>query len=177
LIIPEPWRVGLAVFALRMASRRCFLTAIAVLALVILLVAMTAAGGPAQAVAEALLIDTDTNVAFGNISLGTSLGISLSLGVPACVSGGSDALLAGADENSWQSRPRHACASSAFHTPSSRLHAPCAIQQQATVMVLLDASAIARNVGRDLVFASSRRAACSHSDLGCANYGAEALSA
>jgi hypothetical protein len=59
LIIPEPWRVGLAVFALRMASRRCFLTAIAVLALVILLVAMTAAGGPAQAVADALLIDTD----------------------------------------------------------------------------------------------------------------------
>ena len=104
-----------------------------------------------------------------------SLSISLSLGVPACVSGGSDALLAGADENSWQSRLRHACASSAFHTPSSRLHAPCAIQQQATVMVLLDASAIARNVGRDLVFAASRRAACSHSDLGCANYGAEAL--
>ena len=140
LIIPDAWRVGLAVFAVRMASRRCFLTAIAVLALAILLVAMTAAGGPAQAVANALLIDTDTNVAFGNISLGTSLGISLSLGVPACVSGGSDALLAGADENSWQSRPRHACASSAFHTPSSRLHAPCA-----------------------------------HSDLGCANYGAEAL--
>ena len=104
----------MAVFAVRMASRRCFLTAIAVLALVILLVAMTAAGGPAQAVAEALLIDTDTNVAFGNISLGTSLGISLSLGVPACVSGGGDALLAGADENSWQSRPRHACASSAL---------------------------------------------------------------
>ena len=51
-----------------MASRRCFLTAIAVLALAILLVAMTAAGGPAQAVADALLIDTDTNVAFGNIS-------------------------------------------------------------------------------------------------------------
>jgi hypothetical protein len=50
-------RIG--VFALRMASRRCFLTAIAVLALAILLVAMTAAGGPAQAVADALLIDTD----------------------------------------------------------------------------------------------------------------------
>ena len=33
----------MAVFALRMASRRCFLTAIAVLALAILLVAMTAA--------------------------------------------------------------------------------------------------------------------------------------
>ena len=101
--------------------------------------------------------------------------------VSACVSGGGDALLAGADENSWQSRPRHARASSAFtssvHTPSSRLHAPCAIQQQATVMVLLDASVIARNVGRDLVFAASRRAACSHSDLSCANYGAEALPA
>jgi hypothetical protein len=68
LIIPDAWRVGLAVFALRMASRRCFLTAIAVLALAILLVAMTAAGGPAQAVADALLIDTDTIVAFGNIS-------------------------------------------------------------------------------------------------------------
>ena len=32
-------------------------------------------------------------------------------------------------------------------------------------MVLLDASAIARNVGRDLVFPASRRAACLHSDL------------
>ena len=83
--------------------------------------------------------------------------------VPACVSGGGDALLAGADENSWQSRLRHACASSAFHTPSSRLHAPCVIQQQATVMVLLDASSIARNVGIDLVFAASCRDACSHS--------------
>ena len=90
-------------------------------------------------------------------SLSRNLSLSLSLGVPACVSEGGDALLAGGDENSWQSRPRHACASSAFHTPSSRLHAPCAIQQQATVMVLLDASAIARNVGRDLVFAARRR--------------------
>ena len=42
------------------------------------------------------------------LSLSKSLSISLSLGVPACVSGGGDALLAGADENSWQSRPRHA---------------------------------------------------------------------
>jgi hypothetical protein len=79
-------------------------------------------------------------VAMSSLSLSKSLSISLSLGVQACVSGGGDALLAGADENSWQSRPRHACASSAFtssfHTPSSRLHAPCAIQQQATVMVL-----------------------------------------
>jgi len=41
-------------------------------------------------------------------SLSRNLSISLSLGVPACVSGGGDALLAGADENSWQSRPRHA---------------------------------------------------------------------
>jgi len=39
-IIPDAWRVGLAVFAQRMASRRCFLTAIAVLALAILLVAI-----------------------------------------------------------------------------------------------------------------------------------------
>jgi len=44
-------------------------------------------------------------------------------------------------------------------------------------MVLLDASAIARNVGRDLVFAANCRDACSHSDLGYANYGAEALPA
>ena len=36
----------------------------------------------------------------------------------------------------------------------------------ARAMVLLDASVIARNVGRDLVFPASRRAACSHSDLG-----------
>jgi len=41
--------------------------------------------------------------------------------------------------------------------PAAALHAPCAIQQQATVMVLLDASALARNVGRDLVFAARRR--------------------
>ena len=38
-------------------------------------------------------------------SLSRNLSISLSLGVPACVSGGGDALLAVADENSWQSRP------------------------------------------------------------------------
>ena len=35
----------------------------------------------------------------------------------------------------------------------------------ARAMVLLDASAIARNVGRDLVFPASRRASCSHSDF------------
>ena len=38
--------------------------------------------------------------------------------------------------------------------------------QAAAVMVLLDASAIARNFGSDLIFASSRCAARSHSDLG-----------
>ena len=48
---------GLAVLALRMASRRCFLTAIAVLALAILLVAMAAASGSsAQAAADALFL-------------------------------------------------------------------------------------------------------------------------
>ena len=59
-------------------------------------------------------------VAMSSLSLSKSLSLSLSLGVPACVSGGGDDLLAGAEENSWQSRPRHACASSAFHTPSSQ---------------------------------------------------------
>ena len=62
----------MAVFAVRMASRRCFLTAIAVLALVILLVAMAAASGSsaqaAGAAADALLINTNTNVAFESIS-------------------------------------------------------------------------------------------------------------
>ena len=66
LIIPDAWRAGLAVLALRMASRR---STIAVLALVILLVAMAAASGSsAQAAADALLIDTGTNVAFESIS-------------------------------------------------------------------------------------------------------------
>jgi hypothetical protein len=69
LIIPDAWRAGLAVLALRMASRRCFLTTIAVLALVILRVAMAAASGSsARAAADALLIDTDTNVACESIS-------------------------------------------------------------------------------------------------------------
>ena len=40
-----------------------------------------------------------------------------------------------------------------------------AVHHLARAMVLLDASAIARNVGRDLVFPASRRAACLHSDL------------
>ena len=39
------------------------------------------------------------------------------------------------------------------------------VHHLARAMVLLDASAIARNVSRDLVFPASRRAACSHSDL------------
>jgi hypothetical protein len=39
-----------------------------------------------------------------DLSLSHNLFLSLSLGVPACVSGGGDALLAGADENSWKSR-------------------------------------------------------------------------
>jgi hypothetical protein len=44
-------------------------------------------------------------------------------------------------------------------------------------MVLLDASAIARNVGRDLVCAAARCAACSHSDLRCADGAPDALPA
>jgi hypothetical protein len=66
LIIPDACRAGLAVFALRMASRRCFLGAIAMLALAILLFAMAAASASsAKAAGNALLIDTDTNVVFG----------------------------------------------------------------------------------------------------------------
>ena len=37
----------------------------------------------------------------------------------------------------------------------------------AHVMMLLDTSTIARNIGRHLVFAVNRHAVCSHSDLGC----------
>ena len=48
----------------------------------------------------------------------------------------------------------------------------------ACVMLLLDASTIARNVGRHLVFAASRSAEHSHSDLvGCADGIADALPA
>ena len=62
----------------------------------------------------------------------------------------------GLDENSWQSRPRHAVLS-----PT-----PTTAADLARVMLLLDASTIANNVGRRLLFAGSRRAARSHSDLG-----------
>jgi hypothetical protein len=44
-------------------------------------------------------------------------------------------------------------------------------------MVQLGASAIARKVGRDLVFAASCRAAYSHSDFACADGAADALPA
>ena len=48
----------------------------------------------------------------------------------------------------------------------------------ASVMLLLDASTIARNIGRHLVFAASRSAEHSHSDLvGCADGIADALPA
>jgi hypothetical protein len=67
-IIPDACRAGLAFFAVRMASRRCFLTAIAVLAPSVLLFAMTAGSGSSAQAADALLIDTDTNVAFRNVS-------------------------------------------------------------------------------------------------------------
>jgi len=43
-------------------------------------------------------------VVMSSLSLSKSLSISLSLRVQVCVSGGGDALLAGVDENSWQSR-------------------------------------------------------------------------
>jgi hypothetical protein len=66
----------------------------------------------------------------------------------------------GADENSWQSRPRHARASRAPHCQPPPCTRSVRSTQPATVMSLLDASAIARNVGRDQVFAASRRAAC-----------------
>ena len=79
-------------------------------------------------------------VAMSSLSLTQSHSISLSLGVLACVSGGDDALLEGADENSWQSRPRNAFASSAFLTPSSRparsLCDTTASHCTATVMVM-----------------------------------------
>jgi hypothetical protein len=68
LIISDACRDGLAVFALRKASRRCFLGVIAVLALAIHLFAMAASSGSsAQAIADALLIDAGTSVAFGSV--------------------------------------------------------------------------------------------------------------
>ncbi len=81
----------------------------------------------------------------------------------------------GADENSCQSRPRDAVVSP---TPG-RLPPPRETAADlARVMLLLDVSTIARNVGRHLVFAASRRAEHSHSDLGdCAEGVADALPA
>jgi hypothetical protein len=59
---------GLAVFALHMASTRCFLADIAMLALAILLFAMAASrGSSAQAITDTLLINTGTNMAFGSV--------------------------------------------------------------------------------------------------------------
>ena len=78
----------------------------------------------------------------------------------------------GADENSWQSRPRHAVLSPTL----GRLPPPRETAADlARVMLLLDVSTIARNVGHDLIFATS---CCTHSDLGgCADGTAEALPA
>jgi|688.fasta_scaffold528527_2 hypothetical protein len=73
----------------------------------------------------------------------------------------------GLDENSWQSRPRHAVLSP---TPGRLPPRGTTAADLARVMLLLDASTIAKNVGRRLLFAGSRRAARSHSDLGgCAD--------
>ena len=69
----------------------------------------------------------------------------------------------GLDENSWQSRPRHAVLSP---TPGRLPPRGTTAADLARVMLLLDASTIAKNVGRRLLFAGSRRAARSHSDLG-----------
>ena len=78
----------------------------------------------------------------------------------------------GADENSWQSRPRHAVLSPTL----GRLPPPRETAADlARVMLLLDVSTIARNVGHDLIFATSCR---THSDLGgCADSIADALPA
>ena len=78
----------------------------------------------------------------------------------------------GANENSWQSRPRHAVLSPTL----GRLPPPRETAADlARVMLLLDASTIARNVGRDLIFATSCR---THSDLGgCADSVPDALPA
>ncbi len=65
--------------------------------------------------------------------------------------------------------PRHTRASNkVLRSGSMAVHLTAA--DLARVMLLLDASTIARNVGCHLVFAESRRAVCSHSDLGgCAD--------
>ncbi len=58
----------MAVFELRKTSRRCFLGAIVVLTLAIHLFAMaSSSGSSAQAIADALLIDTGTIVTFGSV--------------------------------------------------------------------------------------------------------------
>ncbi len=58
----------------------------------------------------------------------------------------------GADENSWQSRPRHATLSEVQHLVDSPPRTTAA--DLSRVMLLLHASTIARNVGRDRVFAA-----------------------
>ena len=61
--------------------------------------------------------------------------------------------------------PRHTRASNkVLRWASMAVHLTAA--DLARVMLLLDASTIARTVGRHLVFAASRRAVCSHSYLG-----------
>jgi len=69
-----------------------------------------------------------------------------------------------ADENSWQSRQRHSVLSPTL----GRLPPPRETATDlARVMLLLDVSTITRNVGHDLIFATS---CCTHSDLGgCAD--------
>jgi hypothetical protein len=81
----------------------------------------------------------------------------------------------GADENSWQSRPRHAVTSP---TPG-RLPPPRETAADLPrVMLLLDVSTMARNVGHHLVFAASRDDEHAHSDLvGCADCVTDALQA
>ena len=64
--------------------------------------------------------------------------------------------------------PRHTRASNKLRCASMAVHLTAS--DLARVMLLLDASTIARNVGLHLVFAASRHAVCSHSDLGgCAD--------
>jgi hypothetical protein len=78
---------------------------------------------------------------------------------------------------SWQSRPRHV--QQCNPQPADALHELCAIHTVSSFDgAALDASEMARNVCRDLVFEASSHDACSHSDLGgCADGTAEALPA
>ena len=77
----------------------------------------------------------------------------------------------GLDENSWQSRPRHAVLSP---TPGRLPPRGTTAADLARVMLLQDASTIARNVRHHLLFAAEH----SHSDLGgCANGVADTLPA